>query len=149
VLDGSKDRVRRINRSGIISAYAGSGEIGFSGDGGPAINAQLYSPRGLSIDKNRNLSRVTVTVKGKGTLVENIQLESEEISLETGKTYQIKPTILPSNATNKNITYETSDSRIAIVSDQGLISAKLSGTCTITAYGANNKSISMKVNISN
>jgi sugar lactone lactonase YvrE len=43
-------RVRRIDRHGIISTYVGTGERGFSGDGGLATQAQLDDPSGLAVD---------------------------------------------------------------------------------------------------
>ena len=49
------DRVRRIDPSGIISTVSGNGTIGFSGDGGPAPNAELAFPNGLAVDSSRNL----------------------------------------------------------------------------------------------
>lgn len=47
--DSNNQRVRRIDRSGNISTVAGTGTPGFSGDGGPGINAQLYDPFGIGI----------------------------------------------------------------------------------------------------
>ena len=49
-------RVRRIDlESGTISTVAGTGELGFSGDGGPAISALLHTPGGLAVDSLGNL----------------------------------------------------------------------------------------------
>ncbi|HMH14153.1 MAG TPA: SMP-30/gluconolactonase/LRE family protein [Edaphobacter sp.] len=48
-------RVRRIDRHGIISTYAGTGQRGFSGDGGVATHAQLDGPSGLAADESGNL----------------------------------------------------------------------------------------------
>ncbi len=48
--------VRRIDAvTGIISAFAGSGAIGFSGDGGPATSAALFEPSGLAVDDMDNV----------------------------------------------------------------------------------------------
>jgi hypothetical protein len=48
-------RVRKINPTGVITTVAGSGTAGFSGDGGPAILAQLSSPRDVEVDTKGNL----------------------------------------------------------------------------------------------
>ena len=43
-------RVRQISSDGVITSIAGSGERGYSGDGGPAARAQLNGPLGLVVD---------------------------------------------------------------------------------------------------
>ncbi|PWU12089.1 MAG: hypothetical protein C5B51_01430, partial [Terriglobia bacterium] len=55
VADTASHTVRRISASGIITTYAGTGTPGFSGDGGPAVSAQLDSPNGLALDAVGNL----------------------------------------------------------------------------------------------
>ena len=44
-----------VDTSGIIHTIAGTGMIGFSGDGGPATTAELYYPEGVACDKAGNL----------------------------------------------------------------------------------------------
>jgi len=44
-------RVRKVTPAGIISTVAGTGVAGFSGDGFPAVNAQLDFPAGLAVDR--------------------------------------------------------------------------------------------------
>lgn len=49
--DTFNQRVRRVDaRTGIITTVAGSGEAGYSGDGGPAIRATLNEPYGIVLD---------------------------------------------------------------------------------------------------
>lgn len=47
--------VRKVDRSGIISTYAGSGQEGYGGDGGPARSAQFHWPTAMAIDGRDNL----------------------------------------------------------------------------------------------
>ncbi len=49
------DRIRRVTRDGYISTVAGNGIAGHSGDGGPATQARLRSPAGISLDATGNL----------------------------------------------------------------------------------------------
>jgi len=55
VYAGDAARVRKITPDGIIHALAGTGTQGFSGDGGPALAAQLNTPLSLATDGDGNL----------------------------------------------------------------------------------------------
>jgi type IX secretion system substrate protein len=55
VLDQANERIRKINTSGIIHTYAGTGATGYSGDGGLATLAGLFLPYGIAIDGPGNL----------------------------------------------------------------------------------------------
>ena len=48
-------RVRRIDTQGVITTFAGTGERGYSGDGGPATAAKLHTPTGLVADSAGNV----------------------------------------------------------------------------------------------
>ncbi|MBI4910135.1 MAG: hypothetical protein HY820_41340 [Acidobacteria bacterium] len=47
--------IRKVDRTGVISTIAGTGETGFSGDGGLATSAQLDFPKGVAVDASGNL----------------------------------------------------------------------------------------------
>jgi uncharacterized protein (TIGR03437 family) len=47
--------VYKMDSSGTMTLIAGNSRAGFSGDGGPAVNAQLNSPGGMAFDSNGNL----------------------------------------------------------------------------------------------
>lgn len=55
VSDFANHVIRKISKSGIVTTYAGTGTIGYDGDGGPATAAQLDYPGSLAIDKKGNL----------------------------------------------------------------------------------------------
>ena len=49
------NRIRKIDTNGVITTPAGTGAFGATGDGGPAVEAQLREPRGVAIDADGNL----------------------------------------------------------------------------------------------
>ncbi|MBT6347398.1 MAG: hypothetical protein HOJ49_11740 [Nitrospina sp.] len=51
----SKNRIRKVSPDGIITTIAGNGIAGYSGDGGPALEAALNFPAGLALDEQNNL----------------------------------------------------------------------------------------------
>jgi uncharacterized protein (TIGR03437 family) len=55
IADAQAHRIRQISSSGTIRTFAGTGKPGFSGDGGPAYEAQLRSPYGLTLDGHGNM----------------------------------------------------------------------------------------------
>ncbi|MDA0709657.1 MAG: FG-GAP-like repeat-containing protein [bacterium] len=53
IADTENHRIRRVDiTTGTVSTVVGNGEPGFSGDGGPAINAQLNRPNAVAVDND-------------------------------------------------------------------------------------------------
>ena len=48
--DSANHRIRRIELDGSVTTIAGTGELGYSGDGGPATSAELASPAAVAVD---------------------------------------------------------------------------------------------------
>ncbi len=81
IADYGNYRVRKVTPLGVISTVAGNGTLGFSGDGGPALNAQFGYLNNLTVDSsgviyasdsNRCVRKVALngtitTVLGNGT----------------------------------------------------------------------------------
>ena len=55
ITDTTSNKIKRVDTSGIISTIAGTGKESFSGDGGPAIEADLYHPQGIAVDLSGNV----------------------------------------------------------------------------------------------
>ncbi len=55
ILDAFNLRVRRVGIDGVIRTIAGNGQYGFSGDGGPAIQASFANPTGIAVDASGNV----------------------------------------------------------------------------------------------
>ena len=81
IADAGNNRVRRVNPSGVISTVAGMGLDGFSGDGGPATEARLNFPWGLTTNVmgsfyiadrvNNRVREVSVSLTGPPSLTDN------------------------------------------------------------------------------
>ncbi len=65
----------------------------------------------------------------------------------TGLETQLTPTILPKYATDKTITWTSSNTGVATVSDAGLVTGVAEGTATITATTANGKTATCVVTV--
>jgi len=65
VTDTNNSRVLRIDTDGTVSVFAGTGVNGFSGDGGPAREAQLGFPAGIAVDA---FDRVLIADSGDGVV---------------------------------------------------------------------------------
>ena len=55
IADSSNNRIRKVTTSGVMTTVAGTGVASFSGEGGAATNARIYSPNGVAFDASGNL----------------------------------------------------------------------------------------------
>src|ERR1700744_5719507 len=55
IADQANNRVRKVDGTGVITTIAGNGTAAFSGDGGAATSAAMYSPTDLTFDSAGNL----------------------------------------------------------------------------------------------
>ena len=77
--------------------------------------------------------KATCQVTVKSVAVTGVSLNKTSLSLTTGNTYTLTPTIEPSNASNKKVSWSTNNESVATVSSGGFIRAVGAGTATITA----------------
>ncbi|MBQ8208651.1 MAG: peptidoglycan DD-metalloendopeptidase family protein [Clostridia bacterium] len=89
----------------------------------------------------------TVTVKANTVSVTGVTLNKTEATLTVGDTLTLTATVAPSNATNKNVSWTSSNTSVATVSN-GVVTAKASGTATITVKTTDgNKTASCKITV--
>ncbi|GAB6394415.1 MAG: hypothetical protein MdMp024_0727 [Bacteroidales bacterium] len=80
---------------------------------------------------------VTVTSSANPAIpVTGISLDRTTLTLSTGATMPLTPTIIPANATNQSVTWSSSNSGVATVSNGGLVTATSIGTTAVTAVTA-------------
>lgn len=76
-----QNRVFKVTKStGILTIVAGSWGLGYSGDGGPAVDAQLYSPAGVAIDPLLNI----FFADSGNSIVRKVDVSTGNISTITG-----------------------------------------------------------------
>lgn len=85
---------------------------------------------------NGKTASCTVTVYKPTIDVTSVKFNRTAVTLEKSKTYTVQATVDPDNATDKTLTWVTSDKNVANVSN-GVITAKNVGTCTISAKSSN------------
>ena len=122
----SNSSIATVSSSGLVTAKA---------VGNATITARTTDGTNLS-------ATCSVTVKQGTVLATSITLNKTSAQVSIGGTTQLTATVLPSNATNKTVTWTTSNSSVATVSSNGLVTAKATGTATITAKTTDGSNLS-------
>ena len=84
-----------------------------------------------TVDGNKTAT-CEVTVIDPTIYVTGVNINKTELSIDIGKTETLVATVTPSNATNKSVTWASSDTSIVAVSDSGIVTGVKEGTATIT-----------------
>ena len=77
----------------------------------------------------------------------SVALNKTTLTLDIGKTSNLKATVYPSNAANKKCTWSSSNTSVATVDSNGKVTAKKAGTATITVKTSNGKTATCKVTV--
>ena len=85
----------------------------------------------VKTDDGAKTATCNVTVVAKEVPVTSVSLDQTEIELIEGDELTLTATVKPENATNKNVTWSSSNSSVATVTD-GVVTAIKAGTATIT-----------------
>ena len=99
-----------------------------------------------SSSSSSSSSKTTTSVPSTIAVTE-IQIEEKIEDMEIGENEKLTAIITPSNATDKNVTWKSSDESIATVDSTGEVTAKKSGVVIITATTSNRKSSTITINV--
>ena len=77
----------------------------------------------------------------------SVALNKTTLTLDIGKTSNLRATVYPSNASNKKCTWSSSNTSVATVDGNGKVTVKASGTATITVKTSNGKTATCKVTV--
>lgn len=103
----------------------------------------------ITVTTKRNNKKAVVTVNVNSVSVSGIELNATNINITKGNTYSLQANILPSLATNKKVTWSSSNTSIATVDSNGIVKGINSGTTTIvvtTEDGLKNATCVVTVN---
>lgn len=108
--------------------------------------------RAMSQDGSNKFKDVRMTINpgSSNVPVSSVNISPKTLNLNVGNSGQLNHTITPSNATNQNITYSSSNTGIATVDNNGLVNAISQGNCVTTATTQDgNKTDTCNVTVSN
>lgn len=99
--------------------------------------------------KNGSDAWTKISVEVRPRYVSSIVPESKKVEMGVGGKLLLSPKVSPSSATNKDLSFKTSNSKVATVSSNDIITAKSRGTATITitAKDGSKKSTTIKVEV--
>ncbi len=138
IADTNNHRIRRIDaQTGLITTVAGNGTQGFSGDGDPAVNAQLDSPAGVAFDADGNLliadtgnNRLRLVDSGTGVIT---SVTTGPLNQPQGIAVDINGDLLIANTGNNEVLRVDSDGVVTVVAGNGSAGFDGDGGTAVTA----------------
>ena len=79
--------------------------------------------------------------------VTDVELDITQKALNVGDTFTLTATVKPDNATDKSVTWSSSNTSVATVDENGVVTAVTEGTATITATASNGVEASCTVTV--
>ncbi|MCX7745831.1 MAG: Ig-like domain-containing protein, partial [Clostridia bacterium] len=133
----SDNTVAKVDANGLVTAVStGSATITATASNGKSATASITV-----------VSKQSIPVSSVSVNPPTTTLEVGDLAAQDKKSIQLTATVFPSDATNKSITWTTSDNAIAKVDANGLVTAVSAGTATITATASNGKSASSVITV--
>lgn len=128
----SNDKIASVDSNGNVTAVA---------QGSATITA--------TTEDGKKTATCSVTVTASTVAVTGVTLDKSSATVNVNGTTQLTATVAPSNASNKNVTWKSSNTNIATVDSNGKVTGKAVGEATITVTTADGgKTATCKVTVS-
>ena len=117
----------------VTAPYVNISGTGWSGGiwTGDASSSVSYS--GDIYDMGMGQLKIVFTIEDPTVAVTSITLSQTTATMNIGESVTLTATVAPDDATDKTVTWTSSDATVATVSDDGVVTAVAAGTATITA----------------
>lgn len=129
-----------------ISCNTSGAEIYYTTDGtNPAKDTGEKYTSAISVTRTTTIKAIAVKAgmydSGVGTAsytkktipVESVTLDRKSASIDKGDKFTLEAAVLPSDATNKEVTWKSSNTGVATVTSKGVVKGIKAGTAKITA----------------
>ena len=107
-----------------------------------AVGSSTFTVTATNKDSGSDSKEFTLTINPAPVLVNSVTLNKSELALYTGGSATLTATVQPEDATNKAVTWTSSDSAVATVDQNGVVTALARGTAVITATAADGRGAS-------
>ena len=134
----TSERVYYLSDNPAIATVDDAGNV--KGIGAGTVTIHGFTAAGKS-------SVSTINVLAKSIHATGIKLNKTTLNLKNGTKEKLKATVTPNNTTDGNVTWKSSNKKIAKVTSRGNVYAKSVGECTVTATTANGKKVTCKVKV--
>lgn len=136
------------NKSGLGSYHyhCGGHPAHLHTNGGCPYSSSSSSSKSSTSSSSSSSTKTTSTVPTT-IVVTDIKINENVTSMKEGESQKLTATVTPNDATDKKITWKSSDESIATVSTTGEVVAKKYGTVDIVATSSNGKTSTIKINI--
>lgn len=145
VWKSSNKAVAKVNKKGVVRGIKpGKATITVKAKAGKKV---LKARRKVEVIEQKTVP--TPAPEKQNVLITSITAKKSELTINEGEVAKMETEIAPAEATNKKIKYSVSDSNVASVSEDGVITAIAQGECEVSAVttDGSNKSASMKITV--
>ena len=134
----------KVQKDNTLGLYAKDSTVTFTAEQKSGKAFSTWMATGVTLDKPSN-AEISFTMPGSDvtlttaytTLVNKVSLDKTELALTVGDKQTLKATILPSDASNKAISWSSDNPSVAKVDENGNITAVAAGTANITVKTVN------------
>jgi len=112
-----------------------------------AVSTGTATITAVAKDGSGQSGTIRVTVTAVPVPVQSVTITDTDFSIVAGNTKQLIATVLPDNASNKKVNWNSSNESAATVSASGLVTAKTAGSAVITAVSQSNTAISNNITV--